>query len=324
MSFIQEIKDARNGKTVPLTYFLSDGDMSNKNVCYGFVEGKDDPSFYRTKIKQYIPEEGWIKFFPCGGKSTVKYTYERLNERGLLSNKRIIFFIDRDISDIVLDNDLIISDLVYITDYYSIENSIVSFTAIIDTLQDVMGFSLLSANDINIIKGLYESQIQVFQSLMLPIMANICYWKRNGINGNYHNYCINKLFSILNGCIHLILSPMEQLQNFYQSSGVDFYENYDSTRVGAELNLIIEKKAESAIIRGKYLSQFFVMFCNSIFSDCNKLKINKSHKGRLLGNNDIMQVTAPRTHTPKSLAEFITSTISQYYQSISKDSILNS
>lgn len=108
---------------------------------------------------------------------------------------------------------------------------------------------------------------------------------------------------------------MEQLQNFYQSSGVDFLENYDSAKVGSELDLIKEKKAESAIIRGKYLSQFFIMFCNSIFSDCAKLKINKSNKGRLLGNNDIMQVTAPRTHTPKSLAEFITATICQYYLS---------
>lgn len=323
MSFIQEIKKAREGKTVPLTYFLSDGDLSNKTVSYGFVEGKDDPSYYRTKIKQLIPEEGQIKLFPCGGKSTLKYTYEQLSNRRLLSN-RIVFFIDRDISEIVPDTNLIISKNVYITDYYSIENSIISFSAIIDTLQDVMGFSLLSTNEINTIKGLYESQIQVFQSLMLPIMANICYWKRNSIKGNYHNYSINNLFSISNGYIHLKLSPIEQLQNFYQSSCVDFSEKYDSTKVGAELYLIKEKKAESAIIRGKYLSQFFIMFCNSIFSDCAKLKINKSNKGRLLGNNDIMQVTAPRTHTPKSLTEFITATISQYYQSISKDSISNS
>ena len=246
-------------------------------------------------------------------RTPISQTYEQLSNRGLLSN-RITFFIDRDISDIVPDTNLIISDYVYITDSYSIENSIISFSAVIDTLQDVMGFSLLSTTEMNIIKGLYESQLQTFQLMMLPIMANICYWKRTGIKGNYHDYRINQLFSISNGYIHTTLSQLEQLQNFYHHSCVDFDTDYDSTKANAELDLIKSKKEAYAIIRGKYLSQFFIMFCNSIYTDCAKLNINKSNKGRQLGGNDIMQVTAPRTRTPRSLEEFISITICQYYK----------
>lgn len=317
MSFLQEIKDARNGHTVPLTYFLSDSDLSNKNVCYGFVEGKDDPSYYRTKVKLYIPEEGRIKFFPCGGKSTVKYTYEQLNERGLLSNRRIIFFIDRDISDIVPDNDMIISDLVYITDYYSIENSIVSSQSVIETLQDVMGFACVCSSEIDIIMKLYESQKEFFQSLMLPIMANICYWKRNSIKGNYHDYKINKIISISDGKIHTALSPTEQVQSFYQDCCVDYATYYNPMKVKEEEDNIIKGDAQFSIIRGKYFSQFFIMFCNSIHRDCENIKITKTNKGRQLGGDDIMLVVAPRTNAPKSLQTFIGNTIGQYYKNTS-------
>ena len=44
----------RNGKTVPLSRFYTDFKKDSSKVCYGFVEGKDDPSYYRTTIKQKI------------------------------------------------------------------------------------------------------------------------------------------------------------------------------------------------------------------------------------------------------------------------------
>lgn len=314
MSFLQEIKDARNGHTVPLTYFLSDSDLSNKNVCYGFVEGNDDPSYYRTKIKQQLPDNGQIKLYPCGGKLTVKYTYEAISRRNLLTNNRIAFFIDRDLSSIIDDDNLILSPYVYVTDEYSIENSMVSLQTLLDVAQDVLGFSILSSENKLFIQHYYDSQFTVFINIMLPIMANIVLWKRHDVKGNYNNFHVNKIIRIKNATINYI--DDNPIKIFYCQSNVDYDKNYNYEQEQAECNKLRGVDVQK-IIRGKYIAQFFIMLCNSLYEDAQQIGLTTTCRGRKLCDSDMMLIIAPRTETPKSLKVFIESTFCQYYKSLS-------
>ena len=49
MGTVDTLRQERKGRTVPLQQFLSEYKQDVK-ICYGFVEGKDDPSYYRIDI----------------------------------------------------------------------------------------------------------------------------------------------------------------------------------------------------------------------------------------------------------------------------------
>jgi hypothetical protein len=61
---------------------------------YGFVEGKDDPVFYRCSIENQLPE-GWsIKLMPTGSKQKVLRSFQSFNWIDF-SKKRVCFFIGK-------------------------------------------------------------------------------------------------------------------------------------------------------------------------------------------------------------------------------------
>ncbi|WP_421659383.1 DUF4435 domain-containing protein [Leptothermofonsia sp. ETS-13] len=89
---------------------------------YGFVEGKDDPVFYRHLIERLFPE-GWsVKLIPTGNKQNVLRSFHNINWTNF-SKERVCFFIDRDLQDFVTPP-LQLENNIYVTDGYSIENSI--------------------------------------------------------------------------------------------------------------------------------------------------------------------------------------------------------
>src|SRR4028119_693686 len=65
---------------------------------YGFVEGKDDPSFYECLIEPQLPEKWSIKLIPSGNKNKVLKSFHSFNWINFPKN-RICFFIDRDLQD---------------------------------------------------------------------------------------------------------------------------------------------------------------------------------------------------------------------------------
>ena len=91
---------------------------------YGFVEGKDDPSFYRGAIEHMLPKEWTVDLWSVGNKDKVIQLYADFDWVRFPKN-RVVFFIDRDLSEFLKET-LPVQNNVYITDKYSIENDIVS------------------------------------------------------------------------------------------------------------------------------------------------------------------------------------------------------
>lgn len=69
-------------------------------VVYGFVEGKDDPCFYRGFIDMLLPEDWTVELWPAGNKDAV-YRIHADFDWVRFSKKRICFFVDRDLSDLI-------------------------------------------------------------------------------------------------------------------------------------------------------------------------------------------------------------------------------
>lgn len=151
---------------------------------------------------------------------------------------------------------------------------------------------------------------------MVSLMANIVMWKRNKISPtNYNNVKIKNFINIQKGEISLKKLDNDLIVQFYKHSNVSL-EHYDEIIVNKIIFEINEKKISQTVVRGKYLAEFFILFCNSIHKDSIALGITKTHSGRVLNSRDIMETIAPRSRPPKTLDLFISNTIEKYYSSI--------
>ena len=266
MGTVDKLRQEREGRTVPLQQFLSEFKKEAK-VCYGFVEGKDDPSYYRKPITDKITEDCFVRFYPSNGKKNVKYVFEEIRNRGDIPRDRVVYFMDRDLSSVIDDENLIIDSHVYITDNYSIENDFLNSGTLRAVMQELLGFCSISLADIERVKRLYEEQLLCFENKILPIMANIVIWKRNNIKpANYRNLKIDKLFEVKNGQLSQIGTDDEMIQRLYKDSQAD-YSKYSKTEADNVIREIQEKSLVHQIVRGKYLADFFIMFCNSVYNE---------------------------------------------------------
>lgn len=102
---------------------------------YGFVEGKDDPVFYRHLIENQLPEAWSIKLIPTGSKQKVLQAFQSMDWNNFCK-KRVCFFIDRDLQDF-LGTPQQEETNIYITDGYSIENSVLQYRVLSNVLSDV-------------------------------------------------------------------------------------------------------------------------------------------------------------------------------------------
>lgn len=316
MGTVDKLRQEREGRTVPLQQFLSEFKKEAK-VCYGFVEGKDDPSYYRKPITDKITEDCFVRFYPSNGKKNVKYVFEEIRNRGDIPRDRVVYFMDRDLSSVIDDENLIIDSHVYITDNYSIENDFLNSGTLRAVMQELLGFCSISLADIERVKRLYEEQLLCFENKILPIMANIVIWKRNNIKpANYRNLKIDKLFEVKNGQLSQIGTDDEMIQRLYKDSQAD-YSKYSKTEADNVIREIQEKSLVHQIVRGKYLADFFIMFCNSVYNEYANLGISApTNNGRKLSERDIMETIAPRARVPQSLKQFIERTIVNYFNNL--------
>ena len=97
-----------------LLYFKKD-----EKIVYGFVEGKDDPSFYCGLIDSHMPTELEVKLVPSGNKDKVLKVFEEM-DCPRYPKKRVCFSVDQDLSDFIEGNRHPGENL-YVMDNYSIE-----------------------------------------------------------------------------------------------------------------------------------------------------------------------------------------------------------
>lgn len=147
MSMIETHKQPRKSLVqIRLHEFKSTYKKGNK-VIYGFCEGKDDYSFYRSPIESCLSGDWSIQFWNVGGVDNVLELHHKFDWR-TYNNSQILFFIDRDLAEFT-GFKLPDEENIYITDNYSIENDVVNSNTCERVLTEVLGFSDLTITDKN-------------------------------------------------------------------------------------------------------------------------------------------------------------------------------
>ena len=306
----------RSGRTVPFHNFIVEY-KKNSNTIYYFVEGKDDPHFYNRAIDYEIPVDWNKKYYIACGQDKVLDLHSRL--AGTINKHQVLFFIDRDLSEL-LDEELPQFDNLYITDDYSIENSICNNRTLENVLNEVFSFHNAQSADWDKIFSLYNETYEKFLMIIIPIMAYILFLRKNekALNAklNLKNFSIKDLFEInddftlkdkkeSNEEKYLLL---EKNCNINSGCRKNYKEDYWLEEFSK-----LEKKDRH--IRGKFISYFFACFCQKIYKQCDNIvghsNINPKCS-QTFSEKDPLCVIAPRCNIPETLRDFLRKNMTTY------------
>lgn len=305
MTMLEIHKQALSGEQTLYHEFLSRYKGAAKCV-YGFVEGMEDPSFYRGAIQNYLGQDWIVEMWLVGNKEKVIRLYKTLDWRRF-KREKVLFFIDQDLSPF-LGETLPKADNVYVTDKYSIENDIVGRHTCDRVLTEVCNLNVVPKNEMSQILDLFDDQLTTFQENMVPVMVQIISWKRCKLRPNLDNIEMKHMFQVKAGKLGVNPTP----------KGLPNWREYIHNRCGIKLatdpgmdDIEAEFRASDGprkFIRGKYQLWFMVEFVLSVRNDVSSFSASvqsapKMHVSLSIPNAII--IIGPRAQIPESLDLFL-------------------
>lgn len=273
------------------------------DTYYFIVEGKDDIAFYSCVCTRY-PKLSSAEIIPANNRKNVVDTYASV-DWSIYSKKRVLFFVDRDLSE--MTSEYTPEDInIYVTDMYSIENSLFNKQLFILILKVFYGLNDMSPEEITRIEGLYQSALERFYSQFYFIMSWILNWRMNGIKCNLNNindgdiYCFDKGAFIIKEAYK---EPEAIARFIHISCGVE-YQEQDIT----EYKTILDSHGGIARnIRGKYLRTFFVKLLNSVTKSYQDMFSSGLIPKPVvsIGTANALQLLCGYMQIPESLNEFL-------------------
>jgi hypothetical protein len=295
-----------------LLYFKATG-----TIVYGFVEGKEDPTFYRSMIDNNLPDGWTIKLLHAGNKKNVLKTQAEM-DWSRFPEKRVCFFVDRDLSEFLNGETSTVGN-VYITDNYSIENEVTKFVPLERVLEEILNITGLIPDEICKIQQLFECNLSLFKDAMVPVMVQIILWKRDGKKPCLDNIQPKDLFDFVGGKIELkteFYAPRSRIEYSGRRCNLGCSDPKDIDECQLEFH---DKEGSEKFVRGKYLLWFFVQCAlsihESIVTFCGKY--SAPPKVRVsIGQANALTVLGPRVRIPNSLRNFIDINYIQYIQGV--------
>jgi hypothetical protein len=287
------------------------------HIVYGFVEGKDDPMFYRSIIERFLPEDWGIYLIKAGGRGKVIDSYESL-DWSEYDKRRICFFVDKDLTGFAPVKQ--INDInVYCTDSYSIENSIVTAEVFLRLLGEVFNIVDLSPQEENLVNSVFTENLKRFEEALRPIMFQIVGWRRAGGSANLDNLDLKPLIGFSTGEMFVLPQHKTNESRVAHAAKCVGAATPDQTQLEAIEREMAQQADCIPPTRGKYLLWFLVHFANHVHSEITRFSsaYEKAPKCKLtLGISNIMVVVAPRARCPTSLRRFIQDTFLSYIHSV--------
>ncbi|MEN9285542.1 MAG: hypothetical protein RLZZ179_3035 [Verrucomicrobiota bacterium] len=280
----------------------------DRPIVYGLVEGRDDPAFYRGAIEPLLPE-GWIiKLIPVGTKKKVLEAFQ-LKEWQRYPEGCVCFYVDRDFSEIIPEPHPNGVNL-YVSDHYSIECEIVNYRVAERTLEEIMGVTKLTPDESDKLRVLFESNLLVFREAIVPLMAQVVIWRREGLRPHLKNFDPSVFFSYVDGAI--VVKPEYATRNSRLSAAASKLGMSVATDAALDAVEAEFRAAEKGrcFTRGKYLLKFLLDFLSSVHSSISKFCAKHTTPPRVsvtLGRDNAMAEMALRAKCPRSLRSFVES-----------------
>lgn len=297
------VKEKKN--LSPKPGFLFEYKRDKKHI-YGFVEGPEDICFYQNFIKNHLTgTDCKTHFFPCGNRKKVLDTYTRI-DWGQYSVKRVLFFVDRDLSDFFMEDKVRRKENIYVTDGYSIENSIVTDELLIRHLQESGAIPVLDEKAERFLRKRFSALKKEFCIGLFDVMIWFIFLKLNKQQPIINNLHAKQIITIEN--MNLVVCSKHKK--------VEIFEKY--TNIKPKINRKINRKIRNKFlsnkdvtkyVRGKFLIDFFSMFTNDLFKNYKTIPELINCEVRKHGVTTNIENFAHRCKCPTSLINFFKKTI---------------
>ena len=302
MNFLAELRRSRRSPATAYTEFLSQQSPTSLHI---FVEGDNDSSFYRNFFIPYREKFNTLKFYDCGGKHQVYETRHKIMARKdppVWSNTMVLlYFVDKDLSDLLQEDHPIGTDI-FVTDYYSVENYLVSEEMLEIIWTDLFNFYGNSEPEFPPVREKFQEELQRFYDYIRPVMIWIIHHKKNRVRFRFHDIKLHELFEVneslelrcIEGDVQSLIAKLDRSCNLMTT-----------TQCLEEEKDILELNPKT-YIRGKFEVWFFLQFLKALEKSIKDMGIEIRVQQGLLKEKVIVQSLGPRLNSiPKSLSKFL-------------------
>lgn len=257
MSLIQQMEEECDCIEVIFQNYIQ---SRSTHEIFLFFEGKDDYKYYWCRLSPFIGNKKYKKY-NCNCKNNVVILYQMINTKTeKIDTEKTLYFVDRDFDKL---NKL--SEDIYVTPTYSIENLYVSDNAIKNMLIGEWGLSGEMDEDdekdfIIAVKFLISKRNEIIDSM---IYANA--WYSLQYNKTKYKSCFPKLSAVKEYKTVKNVESKEILQGLVPNSIEVTYEELEQ-----EISYLKEKPVER--LRGKYFEQSMPYYIRMVFTESNKKK----------------------------------------------------
>lgn len=319
MGIIDTLDEAKRDASSVYHEFLLTYHKKGKKIVYAFTEGDEDLSFYSGFIQQKVDATWIYEVKPVVNRENVIKLHSYINWEKYPENQ-IIFFIDRDLSELLGQTNPNEKNF-YISDDYSIENSIVTRETCKRILREVFSLSTIQDADEEKILDMFDDQLEKFLQELMPTMAWIIYWKRSGKKTSKKDLDkieMKKMFFFKEGLINRIPRPKNKtpVEYIHCQCDVLFNQQFDISSIISELKTDNKYKR---FTRGKYVLWFLIAFTSNVHKEIKKISTNNFKKPKThvnLSPSNGVTIIGPRVRIPPTLNSFLNSTYGTYIQEI--------
>ena len=304
---IEDLRGERDNPNVAFLEFVLRNPKTSKDI-HAFIEGQNDTSFYRNFIRNHATDcKCRYFFYKCGDKEGVYKAYHLVmnaSPRGA-----VLFFVDKDLSDIFNENWEKASNI-YVTDYYSIENYLVSEDMLASIWTDFFHFTKESVIFDKFYQEKFQKELEHFYQFVLPIVAWGIHLKRSGKRPQMKEVRFSLLFTFKDDLSlgwDEKVEKMGMVNRLEQLCGEKTLQTWHSEgpNIVKELSSLIPKK----YVRGKLELVFFVKFVEKLVMLLDK-EISALKRGNVrtytqIHENNAVEVLGPKLPIPESLRKFL-------------------
>ena len=301
MSFLDTLISAQASAAAAFGEFIQRYNTHQK-VVYCFVEGWEDRIFYFSALRAILPDEWTPDVLRCGRRDAVLEVFSLLCARTIPRN-RTMFFIDKDLSD-VEGSPLPTAPNIFVTRYYSIENYLVTSSALIRTLIEILRIEP-SPQEKTQIEARFNTELERFARWMRPLTAWTLAARRAGAKVHLDSINLSDLCQFDQSLRLRLRRPLlgHRWRRDYllsrcsvlPSSSLDLRSTYSA------IATIPEHKR---YVRGHYEAWFLVEFVRSFQTALESRGKRVSARTQFHVGN-FVEIVSPRASIPTDLLQFI-------------------
>ncbi|MBY5805566.1 DUF4435 domain-containing protein [Rhizobium leguminosarum] len=265
-----------------------------------FFEGDEDSLFYVPEIRRRANGND-IYQYDCGGKRNVVAARNFIDENSY--DCSCLYFIDRDFDD-YLSSQADITENTYITDGYSIENSICHDDAVIIVVQDLLKIKSSDPDYANIVEEIQQC-LESFRKACRPLIAWIIAAKEAGLSPNLRN----------TKGLHRVVSINDDGSSHINTEGFTYFKRQvlgvaasPPFRSVLQWHRLLDMEEHQRWLRGKYIYWFFPV---AIVHLAIRLNTNRAVNGRTkiripssFRSGHLFECMGGRIPPPTSLSSF--------------------